>query len=78
MLESRDIEVAAPNELMSGEVYAQLEQKLIDGEEHLVFSANGVELHRELAAFEVIEPAERRLGSTASSAPPPRRVSLAG
>ena len=62
MLETRESDVAAPTELDHGDVRCVLDTVHDDeGETWLTLTAKGLEIHRELAAWEDTEPAHRML-----------------
>ena len=63
VLESRTRLIVVPEELGVGDVRCQLTLEHDDDERWLVLSANGIELHRELAVWESTEPAHRLLAA---------------
>ena len=63
VLASRTRLIVVPDELGTGDVRCQLTLEHDDDERWLVLSANGIELHRELAVWESTEPAHRLLSA---------------
>lgn len=57
--ESRRSPIAWPAWLNAGDVSCALHLETVDGDTWLVLTANGAEIHRELAAFESSEPLAR-------------------
>jgi hypothetical protein len=61
VIETRGSDVAAPAELDHGDVRCVLDLVQDEGETWLTLTANGLEIHRELATWEDTEPAHRLL-----------------